>query len=547
MSSRITVAVATVLSLAFVGALQLLDSDGLAESLVSNGGQLLAAVVAAAGCAVAARRTVGQRRRSWLCLSAGTGAWAAGQLMWSWYEIGLGREVPFPSWADVGFLLFPLLCAGGLVAWLGTQQDQLVARGRDLLDGAIMAVSLLVLSWVTTLRSIVHSGVGSWLPLALSLAYPVTDLLLATLVLIALARGPREERGTLVTLVAGLGGLAFSDSAYVYLVGTGRYTSADLVTGGWVVGFLLVGAAGLSIPARCGAGSEPVPSRLAARGPSLLRLTLPYLPLAAAGATLVVHLVESPRTPTVELLLGLTLVTLVMSRQFLAMADNQRLLTALADARDQLEHQALHDSLTGLANRVLFADRLDRALVRPGADVSVLFCDLDDFKNVNDRFGHDTGDELLRVVADRLRGCVRLQDTVARIGGDEFAILLEDTADARDVADRIVESMREPVILAGRRLVTSISVGLARHTTPERRPDADTRLTGTGFAAATASSMAAAANREATAALLLRHADTAMYAAKGAGKGRAVLCDVETGQPAVESLLTPGTGRASGT
>jgi GGDEF domain-containing protein len=146
-----------------------------------------------------------------------------------------------------------------------------------------------------------------------------------------------------------------------------------------------------------------------------------------------------------------------------------------------------------------------------------------------------------------LRACVRLQDTVARIGGDEFAILLEDTADARGVADRIVASMREPVTLAGRLLATSISVGLARHTTPERRPERDVSVSVPGFAEPSASSIAAAANREATAALLLRHADTAMYAAKGAGKGRAVLCDVGAGQPAGEPLLTPGTGRASGT
>ena len=100
---------------------------------------------------MAARRTAGHRRRAWAWLSAGTGAWAAGQAVWSFYEVVLGREVPFPSLADVGFLLFPLAAAVGLVIWLGTQSDQLAARGRDLLDGAIIAGSLLVLSWVTTL------------------------------------------------------------------------------------------------------------------------------------------------------------------------------------------------------------------------------------------------------------------------------------------------------------------------------------------------------------------------------------------------------------
>ena len=136
--------------------------------------------------------------------------------------------------------------------------------------------------------------------------------------------------------------------------------------------------------------------------PSMLRLALPYVPLAAAGVTLCVSLLTAPDARTVELLLAVALMLFVLTRQFLAVADNQRLLGALAEARDQLEHQALHDALTGLANRVLFADRLDRALLHPDADVSVLFCDIDDFKVVNDQYGHEVGDDLLKVVA---RGC----------------------------------------------------------------------------------------------------------------------------------------------
>ena len=171
----------------------------------------------------------------------------------------------------------------------------------------------------------------------------------------------------------------------------------------------------------------------------------------------------------VELLLGLALMTLVLARQCLAMLDNQRLLVALAEARDQLEHQALHDALTGLPNRVLFADRLDRALLQPEADVSVLFCDLDDFKLVNDQHGHDAGDRLLRLVAERLLECVRLTDTVSRLGGDEFAILLEDSANAVQVADRVVAAI-EPVDLDGRTVQTSISVGIAHHRGPRTEP-----------------------------------------------------------------------------
>jgi diguanylate cyclase (GGDEF)-like protein len=162
----------------------------------------------------------------------------------------------------------------------------------------------------------------------------------------------------------------------------------------------------------------------------------------------------------------------------------------------QLAHQAYHDSLTGLANRVLFADRVARALDAAGDDrgcVAVIFCDLDDFKKVNDSLGHEAGDDLLRVVADRLLNATRGCDTVARLGGDEFAVLVGNVRTADDpliVAGRIVEALRQPVVLGAAEVCVGGSVGVAR---------------------------AAAVD---DAAALLRNADVAMYQAKHGGKGR---------------------------
>jgi diguanylate cyclase (GGDEF)-like protein len=524
MRAWVLAGVATLCGVAFIGVLEI---PGLGETptlLISNGGQLLAAVLASAGCATAARRTHHQRRKAWAWLSAGTGAWAAGQAVWSFYEVVLDRPVPFPSLADVGFLLFPLLAAVGLVTWLGSQTDELVARGRDVLDGLIIAGSLLVISWVTALGSVVAEGGDGWVPLTLSLAYPIGDLVLATLVLLALARGARTERATLFVLALGLGGLAAADSAYVYLVSLEAYTSADTISTGWVIGFLLVGAAGMTVrpigddaPRR---HAEHRPTVLPV--PSVLGMALPYVPLLGAVVALIANRVNGARTPTMNLVLGATLIVVVLVRQFLAMTDNRRLMLALGEARDQLEHQALHDALTGLANRVLFADRLDRALLQPGASVSVLFCDLDDFKLVNDERGHEAGDVLLREVAQRLLECVRATDTVARLGGDEFAILLEDSADAAHVADRVVSAMGQPVPVGGRDVRTSISVGVAHHEGGDVLAD-ERREPGrrTGQAGGTVP----ATHRETTAQLLLRTADSAMYAAKGAGKSRAVLAE----------------------
>jgi diguanylate cyclase (GGDEF)-like protein len=165
----------------------------------------------------------------------------------------------------------------------------------------------------------------------------------------------------------------------------------------------------------------------------------------------------------------------------------------------QLRRQALHDPLTGLPNRVLFRDRLDHALVRERNEppVGLLLFDLDGFKAVNDSFGHAAGDELLVTIAERLQGLVRVGETVARFGGDEFAILLErveEPADACWVAARILEQLRMPILLQAAQLHVNASVGIAVRRDGAQDADA-----------------------------LFRDADVAMYAAKSQGGGRYVL------------------------
>jgi diguanylate cyclase (GGDEF)-like protein len=176
----------------------------------------------------------------------------------------------------------------------------------------------------------------------------------------------------------------------------------------------------------------------------------------------------------------------------------------------QLTHQALHDPLTGLSNRRLFGDRLDHALRRRGTrELTVVLCDLDDFKDVNDRLGHAAGDQLLVEVAARLRTVAREGDTVARLGGDEFALLLEDTGieGAREVADRIHDWLSRPVTLEGETLLISASVGLA-----------DVLAEGV------------------TGEELLQHADVAMYLAKDGGKHSTAVYEASLHSAALERL-----------
>lgn len=141
--------------------------------------------------------------------------------------------------------------------------------------------------------------------------------------------------------------------------------------------------------------------------------------------------------------------------------------TAQVEAQLRLDHLAYHDALTGLANRGLMMEQLRQALhraFRKGGKVAVLFFDLDNFKQVNDVLGHDAGDELLKIVADRLRSLTRANEIVARLGGDEFIVVLEDiSADWRpdEVMQRLHSSLTEPAILAGNQVYPSASVGMA--------------------------------------------------------------------------------------
>ncbi|MBB2942912.1 diguanylate cyclase (GGDEF)-like protein [Actinoplanes lutulentus] len=161
----------------------------------------------------------------------------------------------------------------------------------------------------------------------------------------------------------------------------------------------------------------------------------------------------------------------------------------------ELTRRAMHDMLTGLGNRALLWDRLNGALARAkrtGRSVGVLLLDLNGFKPVNDTYGHDAGDLVLKAVAERLRTCVRTEDTVARLGGDEFVILTEDLRDSGDalrVAERVVAALDEPVLVDGHELRTPASIGIALSVAGQGPDD------------------------------VLRDADAAMYVAKRQGSG----------------------------
>jgi diguanylate cyclase (GGDEF)-like protein/PAS domain S-box-containing protein len=192
---------------------------------------------------------------------------------------------------------------------------------------------------------------------------------------------------------------------------------------------------------------------------------------------------------------------------------NYRDVTERKTFEEQLRYQAFHDPLTSLPNRALLMDRLEHALARMERHekpAAVLFLDLDNFKLVNDSLGHEAGDKLLFSVAQRLRECLRAEDTAARFGGDEFTILLEDLVDASDamrVADKIACALREPFVLEGREVFVTTSIGIALGRSAHERPTD-----------------------------LLRDADVALYRAKASGKATYKVFDADMNIMALERL-----------
>ncbi|MEU2349894.1 EAL domain-containing protein [Modestobacter sp. NPDC049651] len=433
------------------------------------------------------------RPAAWWAMAAGQLSWVTADALFSWYDDVL-HVSPYPSPADAFYLAAYPILGGGIVVLIRVRQRRLDLAGS--IDSAVVTIALGLVSWLVIAGPIVHSAEA--VPTRLvSLAYPAGDILLLAL-LARLVTTPGARTASFRLLGAAVGTMLLADVGYAVITARTDYDSGafDLL---WLASYVLWGAAALhpsmrSLSERC--PGEPAPfsgRRLAALGIAVL------VAPGALAVQLTFHLAVQGWPVVVA---SVALFGLVVARMHLAIREIVAAGRRRTELQQELAHQAAYDSLTGLANRAHVLELIGAAMHRArrsGTQLALLALDLDGFKAVNDTFGHQAGDEVLRVVAQRMRAVVRVGDTVGRLAGDEFVVLvepLEESGELLDLGDRLIAAVAAPISVGGREVTVGVSIGAA--VSSDGGTDADA---------------------------LLHHADAATYRAKTAGRGRVELFD----------------------
>ncbi len=407
-----------------------------------------------------------ETRANWsvsLLLSLAILVWALGDIYWT-VALENDENPPYPSLADAGFLLYYIPAYVALVLLVRRRMARLLPS--VWLDGLVAVLGVAALAAAFVIAPILKEVGGSLAAVATNAAYPLADLLLVLFVIGAFAlSGWRADR-QLLLLGAGFITFAVADTEYLYRIASGTYQVGTFFDSLWLVGLALIAASTLV--------RAPAPRQFRYEGWSVL--VVPSL-LALASAGLLLYGGIRP-VPLAGLLCAAGALLASFVRTILTFRD----IRALADAR----REALTDELTGLPNRRSFYRELGQvAGGRKGGSVALLMIDLDGFKELNDTLGHQTGDVVLKMVGERLGRAVDGFGKLARVGGDEFAVLLPTATEAEECAQRVQEGLVRGFPVAGMSLTIGASIGIALY--PEHADDA---------------------------ASLLPRADIAMYAAK---------------------------------
>ena len=353
----IAAAAAAILAAAFVTWTALRIGGDAATVAVDDIGEAVAALMAAVSCGLAAVRTSNRTRLAWSFFAASAASWGIGEVVWSVYEVGMGVSVPFPSAADVGFLLAIPLAVAGVFAFTSAP-GRLATRGEALLAGMIIALSLLFVAWALGLGKVYDMSTASPPARLIGLAYPVGDIITITVLVLALRRARRAELGSMFLLLGGLASAALADSAFAYLTASGAYgTLGSLLDAGWVIGYLMIALA----PIWPATDTEKV----RVEGPiELWQLALPWAAVVAAAVTAIKLVAADQVLDRLETVLAGCIGLLLVGSQVLSHRDSLSLVVNSQRMENQLERRS------NLLNEIITHAPL--GIVRAGIDMRII-------------------------------------------------------------------------------------------------------------------------------------------------------------------------------
>lgn len=501
--------IAVLVSGVLFAGLHLSDSD-----LISTGSYYAAGLVAVIAFVAATRINRRRSSRSWYFLSAGMALYFVGDVVWEILARTIGSGA-FLTYTTAPFYLGAILFSS--LAFLQWGSEVHTGNEReDTIDAAIVTLSFAILTWIFIIGPRLDDPMLNVGLDASALVFATLDLFpLALLVRMALRRGLRQYRA-LGLFIAGGMVIAVADSLYGWGELTGNIAAYEtLADTGWLLWYILWAAAALD-PTVAGIEQEEKASDRAANPSNRTRFAVLAAIALTAPLSIVFGALENRPLDTALVAAGtIALFALVIYRMSLVVTSLEASLATQERLQAELSHVAYHDALTGLFNRAFLNAHLEKLLRQRGEpDIAVLFLDLDNFKEINDRFGHAGGDRLLIDLARRLEACIRGADVVARLGGDEFLVILD--LDGRDVdrastatARRILQALILPTRLSGEEISVSASIGIAWPQAGDNSADS-----------------------------ILGAADRAMYAAKRAGKNRySVASELEEHSSEIPEIL----------
>ena len=302
-----------------------------ATTAVDDLGELVVALLAARACLRRAGRETARIRRGWRLLGLSALVWGLGEAVWSYYELVEGREVPFPSLADIGFLAAVPLALAAVLTFFSPPAGW-TSRVRLIVDGLIVGVAVLYVSWVVVLGPMVHDLSGGLLAQVVGLAYPVGDVIIISAVILVGARSRTADDLPFGWIAAGLVALAVADSAFAYLALQGDYGTGNFIDTGWLAGYLFIALAAAK-PAGHGRGERRT-------GEFTL---VSYVPVSIVLAVSAWQLVFGSPPAGFVMYLGGTLFALVVIRQVFTLRENHTLTSGL-EAMVEARTRQLHDS-----------------------------------------------------------------------------------------------------------------------------------------------------------------------------------------------------------